>query len=214
MSFANPNYHYEDRKNSNDKLNKDIYSNESNIYDEIDASTISLLDKKGDQDSEKMLLENKDHNINSEKKRLLLNDTNSSDEEVEMSTDEEVENKDKGVNEKVESENIKNLKNSEKCDEKSNGSVGKNRKKQGFMGYYTMLEAKAKEKHQKIIDTPDTEEETETPTQGSRFTKLVFVRLKAKIFLVLYSETREVLPNTYFLVHLDEAVICLDMEIR
>ena len=170
LSFANPNYHYEDRKNCNDKLNKDVYQNDSNIYDEVDVSTISLLDKQKGQETKDMKVEKKELDKLSQKKRLLLNDVNSSDDEVATSTDEETENKDRGKNEKVISENKKNLKNSDSgFEEMDTSKTSRNRKKQGFMGYYTMLEAKAKEKQLKILETPDTEEDT--PTGGSKFTK-------------------------------------------
>ncbi|XP_052078808.1 protein Fe65 homolog isoform X2 [Mytilus californianus] len=173
LSFANPNYHYEDRKNSNDKLNKDVYHNDNNIYDEVDVSTISLLDKQNGQETKDMKVENKELDKLSQKKRHLLNDVNSSDDEVATSTDEEIENKDRGKNEKVLSENKKNLKNSDSgFEELDNSKTSRNRKKQGFMGYYTMLEAKAKEKQLKILETPDTEEDT--PTGGSKFTKFGF----------------------------------------
>lgn len=175
LSFSNPNYHYEDRKNSNNKLNKDVYHSESNIYDEIDVGTISLLDKSKEQNKKDMKLENTDIEKASVKKRLLSNDVNSSEEEVGMSTDEEVENKDKGKNEKVESENKKNLKNSDSgYEEIGNCKSSGDRKKQGFLGYYTMLEAKAKEKQLKILETPDTEEETDTPTHSNKYTKFGF----------------------------------------
>lgn len=172
LSFANPNYHYEDRKNCNDKLNKDVYHNDNSIYDDVDVSTISLLDKSNEQSDSDMKLENKDIENVSDKKKLLSCDVNSSEDEVGMSTDEEIENKDVGKNEKVESENKKNLKNSDSgYEEIGNSNSSRNRKKQGFLGYYTMLEAKAKEKQLRILETPDTEEESGTPTQGNKFTK-------------------------------------------
>ena len=74
--------------------------------------------------------------------------------------------------EKVESENKKNLKNSDSgYEEIGSCNSSRNRKKQGFLGYYTMLEAKAKEKQLRILETPDTEEESETLTQENKFTK-------------------------------------------
>lgn len=138
----------------------------------MDVSTISLLDKSNEQSDSDMKLENKDIENVSDKKKLLSCDVNSSEDEVGMSTDEEIENKDVGKNEKVESENKKNLKNSDSgYEEIGNSNSSRNRKKQGFLGYYTMLEAKAKEKQLRILETPDTEEESGTPTQGNKFTK-------------------------------------------
>lgn len=138
----------------------------------MDANTISLLDKSDEQSDSDMKLENKDIENVSDKNKLQSCDVNSSEDEVGMSTDEEIENKDVGKNEKVESENKKNLKNSDSgYEEIGNCNSSRSRKKQGFLGYYTMLEAKAKEKQLRILETPDTEEESETPTQGNKFTK-------------------------------------------
>lgn len=147
LSFANPNYKFEDKINSN-MDNKDSYQTDSNIYDEIDSSTVSLLSQKSSKSLKKCL--NGVNEIN-EKKKLLTNSSkgniSSSESEDEISSDEENGEKETNYSNKT-SQN-----DNEDITPKSTGG--------GFLGYYSMLESKAREKQKNIL-SPDSEYEPDS----------------------------------------------------
>ncbi|XP_056011870.1 protein Fe65 homolog isoform X2 [Ostrea edulis] len=160
LSFSNPNYQFEDQlRMKSSKLRKDAYHNDSNIYDEEDVTSISLLDNKSV--SEK-------YSNNGEKQRLL--DELSADSSSEEEEESECENKDLKENTW---KNKKNL--MEKGDRMSQEvSAGTGKKYTGFLDYYSMLESKAKEKSQSVSSDLDLELEWSGITSPVSQTKVKF----------------------------------------
>lgn len=161
LSFSNPNYQFEDQlRMKSSKLRKDAYHNDSNIYDEEDVTSISLLDNKSV--SEK-------YSNNGEKQRLL--DELSADSSSEEEEESECENKDLKENTW---KNKKNL--MEKGDRMSQEvSAGTGKKYTGFLDYYSMLESKAKEKSQSVSSDLDLELEWSGITSPVSQTKVKLV---------------------------------------
>ncbi|XP_062566631.1 protein Fe65 homolog isoform X3 [Saccostrea cucullata] len=136
LSFSNPNYQFEDQlKMKSSKMNKDV-----NIYDEVDVTTISLLDNKSA--SEK-------YSNKSEKQRLL----------AELSADSSSEDEDGSEKKDLKQNTWKNEKNlMQKGDRNSHvENTNSGKKSTGFLDYYSMLESKAKEKSQSISSDLDLE---------------------------------------------------------
>lgn len=153
------------------KLHKEAYHNDSNIYSEVDPSSMSLLDNKSVLDK---------YSNESEKQQLLGDlsvDSSSSSEEEET----ECENKDLKQN------MLKNEKNLMKKEEKNSqeGSKESGKKSTGFLEYYSMLESKAKEKSQSISSDLDLELEWSGITSPVNQTK---VKLVSNQYIVTQSE--------------------------
>ncbi|XP_078323905.1 protein Fe65 homolog isoform X2 [Crassostrea virginica] len=140
LSFSNPNYRFEDQqKMKSSKINKEVYHNDSNIYNEETMASLSLLDNKSA--TEKL-------SDKCEKERLLggLCVDSSSEEEEES----ECENKDLKQNGW---KNEKNLLQKERNLQEGGSEI----KSTGFLDYYSMLESKAKEKSQSVSSDLDLE---------------------------------------------------------
>lgn len=143
LSFSNPNYQFEKAKMS---------SNLDNFTNDVDVGTLSLLDNERSSNK---------HNNNKnmqEKKRLICD----SDSEGMTSDDEELSSDEDNENEFA-YDNKKTTQDMNKANEKQTESWGKSAKKPGgFLGYYSMLETKAREKQIGNILSPDTEDEPDS----------------------------------------------------
>ncbi|XP_069128888.1 amyloid beta precursor protein binding family B member 2-like [Argopecten irradians] len=160
LSFANPNYQFEDRMNSNMKKTSSE-DRDPSIYDDVDdISTLSLLDQKSNKNG---TTTNK--NYTPEKKRLLSDSSSenlsSSEGEEDLSSDEDNENEYITMYEtKKLTEDLNRANEKDSAQKEANDQTGK--KNRGFLGYYSMLESKAREKHVNNILSPDTEDEPES----------------------------------------------------
>lgn len=161
LSFSNPNYRFEDQlKMKSSKLHKEAYHNDSNIYNEVDPSSMSLLDNKSVSDK---------YSNESEKQQLLGDlsvDSSSSSEEEETESE----------NKELKQNMLKNEKNLMKKEEKNSQEGGKEsgKKSTGFLEYYSMLESKAKEKSQSVSSDLDLELEWSGITSPVNQTKVKF----------------------------------------
>lgn len=172
LSFSNPNYRFEDQlKMKSSKLHKEAYHNDSNIYNEVDPSSMSLLDNKSVSDK---------YSNESEKQQLLGDlsvDSSSSSEEEETESE----------NKELKQNMLKNEKNLMKKEEKNSqeGSKESGKKSTGFLEYYSMLESKAKEKSQSVSSDLDLELEWSGITSPVNQTK---VKLASNQYIVIQFE--------------------------
>ena len=144
------------------KINKEVYHNDSNIYNEETMASLSLLDNKSA--TEKL-------SDKHEKERLLggLCVDSSSEEEEES----ECENKDLKQNGW---KNEKNLLQKERNLQEGGSEI----KSTGFLDYYSMLESKAKEKSQSMSSDLDLELEWSGITSPVNQNKVKSVSAKSK----------------------------------
>lgn len=145
------------------KINKEVYHNDSNIYNEETMASLSLLDNKSA--TEKL-------SDKCEKERLLggLCVDSSSEEEEES----ECENKDLKQNGW---KNEKNLLQKERNLQEGGSEI----KSTGFLDYYSMLESKAKEKSQSVSSDLDLELEWSGITSPVNQNKVKSVSAKSSI---------------------------------
>lgn len=151
------------------KINKEVYHNDSNIYNEETMASLSLLDNKSA--TEKL-------SDKREKERLLggLCVDSSSEEEEES----ECENKDLKQNGW---KNEKNLLQKERNLQEGGSEI----KSTGFLDYYSMLESKAKEKSQSVSSDLDLELEWSGITSPVNQNKVKSVSAKSKADISLWS---------------------------
>ncbi|KAK3099571.1 hypothetical protein FSP39_006387 [Pinctada imbricata] len=132
---------------------------DSNIYDEIDSSEISLLENK-------RKLEKKHSTRTEKEKKTLLNDLASQSSSEEEGGNEENQKDLKNLEPK---NNLKNISdNREKTSETidiCSPIADSGKKSTGFLGYYSMLENKAKEKGE--MTSPETDGDSAVTTPSS-----------------------------------------------